>query len=45
MAGDFEIDIDAIKDLESAKAIIRVLIARMKVLEEKKLVQGNPRHQ
>lgn len=35
MAGDFEIDIDAIKDLESAKAIIKVLIARMKVLEEK----------
>ena len=35
MAEEFEIDLDAVKDLDSAKAIIRVLLARMKVLEEK----------
>lgn len=34
MADEFEINVDEIKDLESAKAIIKILLRRIKILEE-----------
>jgi len=35
MAGEFEIDVDSIPDLETAKSIIRILVQRIRELEER----------